>query len=260
MTFWDEIERQSLAARRRMVRDGELLSADEFREQLHVSAGHLARMVARGSVFTIEVDGVPYFPSLLAAPNIDLERLHAVCRILYPAPPACRLGYLSSRHANIGGISPLEALRDERQYRLLRRMASAYVAEWVRTVVTIYEGRYEDEPVDTEPILTAADEVDPRVNLWKRAEDALQSGGYIHPSGPYPKASDATVFIARQPAGQAPPIPEARIAVNIVDGTALADVVRHGVSTYRLHGIRVGDADIVSALLHVVVAARKLSP
>ncbi|REG59667.1 hypothetical protein B0G80_2438 [Paraburkholderia sp. BL6669N2] len=258
MTFSDEIEQQALAARRQMLRSGELLKEDEFRDQLRVSSGQLARMVARGSVFTIEVDGVHYFPSLLAATDIDLKRLYAVCRLLGPAPPSCRLGYLSSRHVNIGGISPLEAICDEREYRLLRRMARAYAAEWVRTVVTIYVGRHEDGPRDIEPTLTAADEVDPRVNLWKRAEDALTAGGYIHPCGPYAKASEATAYISRHPAGQSPPIPEARIDVSVVDGIAHANVVRHEGATYKLDGIRVADEDdIVSVVLCVVVAARK---
>ncbi|MGF6809522.1 hypothetical protein OKW30_004648 [Paraburkholderia sp. Clong3] len=259
MTFWDEIEQQALAARRKMVRSGELLGEDEFRERLRLSESQLARMLQRGDVFAIEVDGVAYLPALLATLGLDLRRLYSICRILVPAPPSCRLGYLSSRHANLGGISPLEALREERQYRLLRQMARAYAAEWVRTVVTIYVGSYEVEPRDIEPTLTAAHEVDPRVNLWMRAEDALLSGGYIQPCGPYATASEATVFVSRQPAGQAPPIPEARIAVSIVDGVAHANVVCHEVSTYKLDAIRVADEDIVGVVLHVVVAVRKLS-
>jgi hypothetical protein len=154
---------------------------------------------------------------------------------------------------------PLEALSDERKYRLLCQMARAYAAEWSRTVVTIYTGRYEEEPVDTEPALTAADEIDPRVNLWKRAEGALQSGGYIHPSGPYPKVSEATVFISRHPAGDSPPLLDARIAVNIVDGIARASVVRHEASPLELVAIEVPDEDIVAVVLHVIVAAREVS-
>lgn len=258
MTFRDEIEKQALAARRQMVRSGELLSEYKFLEQLHVSAGHLARMVARGSVFTIDVEGVDYYPSLLSAPDVDLKRLHAVCRILGPAPPSCRLGYLSSRHANIGGISPLEALRDESQYRLLRQMARAYAAEWSRTSVTIYVGRHQNEPSDTEPTLIAIDEVDPRVNIWKRTVGVLQSGGYIHPCGPYPRAPVATVFIARHPSGQAPVTPEARIDVSVVDNLASAVIVSHEAPVYELGAIQVADDDsIVDVVLRVVVTARE---
>lgn len=259
MTFQDEIEQQALAARRQMVATGELLRADEFRKRLVLSEKRLAQMLQRGDVFTIEVDAIGYFPTLLATPGLDLRRLYSICRLLVPAPPSCRLGYLSSKQGNLGGISPLESLGDKRQYRLLRAMARAYAAGWWRTVVTVYTGRYTEEPRDIEPTLTAADEADPRVNLWKRVEQVLTSGGYIRPCGPYPTASEATAFVSRQPAGQAAPIPEARISVSIVDGVAHANVVCHKVSTYKLHAIRVrvADADIVGVVLHVVVAARK---
>jgi hypothetical protein len=260
MTFLDEMEKQALAARREMVGTGALLPLDEFRKRLDLSEGQLARMLHKGDVFTIVVDGVSYIPALLATPGLDLRRLYSICRLLVPAPPSCRLGYLSSKQGDLGGISPLESLGDKRQYRLLRAMARAYAAGWWRTVVTVYTGRYTEEPRDIEPTLTAADEADPRENLWKRVEQVLTSGGYIRPCGPYPTASEATAFVSRQPAGQAPPIPEARIAVSIVDGIAYANVVCHEVSTYKLDAIRVADADVVGVVLHVVVAARKLPP
>lgn len=241
-----------------MLRTGELLTEDEFRKRLDVCEKQLARMISRGDVFTVEVDAVHYFPSLLAAPDIDLKRLYAVCRLLLPSPASCRLWYLSSRHVNLGGISPLEALRDEKQYRLLRRMAAAYAAEWSRTSVTIYLGCHQNEPSDTKPTLTAVDEVDPRVNIWKRTLDALQSGGYVHPCGPYPRASAATVFIAKHPAGQAPHIPEARIDVSVFDGIAHAQFFRRARPAYALGAIPVTDADsVVDIVIKFVRAARK---
>lgn len=259
MTFQDEIEQQALGARRLMVATGGLLRADEFRKRLVLSEKRLARMLQKGDVFTIVVDGVRYIPALLATPGIDLKRLYSICRLLVPAPPSCRLGYLSSRHSNLGGMSTLEALRDERQFRLLRKVARAYAAEWTRTVVKIYVGRHQEEPRDMEPALTGATEADPRVNLWKRVEDALTSGEYIHPCGPYPTASEATVFISRHPAGDSPPFLDARIAVNIVGGIAHAIVVRREVSPLELAAIEVSDEDIVAVVLHVIVAAREES-
>lgn len=257
MTFRQEIEREALAARRQMVRDGELLGEGEFRERLRLDASQLARMVAEGNIFTIKVDGVEYFPSLLMAPGIDRKRLYSICRLLVPAPPSCRLAYLSSGHTNLGGDSPLEALRDEKQYRLLRQLARAYAAEWSRTVVTIYSGRYTEEPLDAKPALTAADEVDPRVNLWARATGALRSGGYIHPRGPYAKASAATVFVARHLAGHAEAMPEARIEVSVDNGVAKAFIVRREERGYELDAIPVAGADnIVEVVLRIVAAAK----
>ncbi|SDG74474.1 hypothetical protein SAMN05216466_10516 [Paraburkholderia phenazinium] len=247
-----------MAARREMLRTGELISDGEFRKRLHVSDRQFARMMSKGDIFSIEVDGMTCFPAFLAARELDLKRLHSICRLLVPAPPTCRLGYLSSRQVNIGGISPLEALRDERQYRLLRRMAAAYAAEWSRTSVTIYVGRHQNEPSDTEPTLTAIDEVDPRVNIWKRMVGALQSGGYIYPCGPYPRAPVATVFIARHPAGQAPASSEARIDVSVVDGIARAVIAIHKGPTYELDSIQVANEEsIVDVVLRFAVAARK---
>jgi hypothetical protein len=258
VTFRQEIERQALAARRQRVRDGELLREDDFRERLHVSESQLARMVAKGDIFTIEVDGVEYFPSLLVTPEVDLKRLHAVCRILVPAPPSCRLGYLSSQRANLGGISPIDALHDDESYRALRRMARAYAAEWWRTVVTVYTGRYAVEPGDIEPALTAADEVDPRVNLWKRASDALQSGGYIWPSGPYAVVNEATVFVTQHPSGQAAPLLEARSEVCVVDGVARAHVECRGKPIYAIHAISVREEEsIVDVVINVVLAVKR---
>jgi len=261
MSLRDKIERQALVARREMLRTDELLSEDEFRERLNVSDQQFARMISKGDIFSIELDGVTRFPAFLAARELDLRRLYAVCRLLVPAPPSCRLGYLESRQANVGGISPLDALRDERQYRLLRKMARAYAAEWSRTSVTIYVGRHQNEPNDTEPTLTAVDEVDPRVNIWKRTVGALQSGGYIHPCGPYAEATEATVFIARHPAGHAPPIPDARIDVSVVDGIARAVVVSRGEPAYVIHALSVREAEsIVGVVIQVVLAAKKREP
>jgi len=252
----EKIERETLAARREMVRAGELVGEDEFRERLHVSANQLVRMVAKGNLFTIDVDDVEYFPSLLAAPELDLRRLHSICRILVPAPPSCRLWYLSSRRVNLGGISPIDALHDDESYRLLRRMARAYGAEWWRTSVTICIGQHEEKDNDAEAILTAIAEIDPRVNIWKRATDALRSGGYIHPCGPYPRATVATVFIACHYAVETAAINEARIDVSVEGGIVRAFVVCGEERGYELDAIPVDDADgIVDVVLRIVSTA-----
>ncbi|CAE6967561.1 hypothetical protein R69608_07020 [Paraburkholderia nemoris] len=257
MTLRQKIARDALASRREMVRNGELLREDEFRKLLGLSASRLRVMVAKGSLFTIEVDRVAYFPSLLATSGIDRRKLYSVCRILVPAPPACRLGYLSSRRANLGGISPVVALQDEQSYRLLRQMARAYAAGWWRTSVAIYAGCYSEEPSHVEPVVTAVDEVDPRVNLWKRAAGAIQSGGYIHPPGPYANLDSASVFVALHPAGQAVATVEARVDVRVSGGMASAFVVCRDTPGYELDAIPIDDTgSIVDVVLRIVTAAR----
>lgn len=256
MTLRQKITREALASRREMVRTGQLLREDEFRKLLRLSPSQIRSMLANGSIFTIEVDKVTYFPSLLATSGIDRKRLYLVCRILVPAPPDCRLGYLSSRRANLGGISPMDALRDEQSYRQLRRMARAYAIEWWRTSVTIYAGWHHEQPSDAEPIVTVAGEADPRVNVWKRAAGAIRSAGYVHPSGPYPNVNLASVFIALHPSGQAAATLEARIDVKVSAGMARAIVVCRDAPGYELDAIPVDDLNVLDVVLRIVIAAR----
>ena len=253
VTLRQKIAREALAAQREMVRNRELLREDEFRKRLRLSSRRLKGMVASGSVFAIEVDKVEYFPSLLSTPGIDRKKLYSVCRILVPAPQSCRLSYLESRHANLGGISPMVALQDERSYRLLRRMARAYAAEWWRTSVTIYTGCHLEEPSNVEPIVTAVDERDPRVNLWKRAAGAILSGGYIYPPGPYVHVNVASVFVALHPAGQGKATLEARVEVRVNDDVAHAFVVCREALGYEPDAIPVDAKDsIVDIVLRTI--------
>jgi hypothetical protein len=53
----------------------ELLTPHEFCGGLGVSGRRLARMVATGSSFSIEVEGAEYFPPLLADPSVDRKHL-----------------------------------------------------------------------------------------------------------------------------------------------------------------------------------------
>ena len=257
MTLREKIARDALASRREMVRNGELLREDEFRKLLGLSASRLRVMVTNGSLFTIEVDRVAYFPSLLATSCIDRKKLYSVCRILVPAPPSCRLGYLESQRENLGGISPMVALHDERSYRLLRQMARAYAAGWWRTSVTIYAGSHLEEPSDVTPLVTAVDEGDPRVNLWKRAAGAIVSGGYIYPSGPYVHVEVASVFVALHPAGQGKATVEARVEVRVNGDMAHAIVVGREAPGYELDAIPIDDkGGIVDVVLRTITAAR----
>ncbi len=137
-TFWRRIKVEGVQARREMVRDGVLLPANEFCLRLGVSETKLARLRDAGSVFSIEVDGVEYYPALLAEPGLDRKRLQSICRILVPAPPASRLDYLSSARGSLGGMSPLDAVRENRRYHWVRETARAWAAEWSRTAVQIY--------------------------------------------------------------------------------------------------------------------------
>jgi hypothetical protein len=213
----DHYWQQALAARRGMVASGELLAPTEFKKRIGVSEKRLARLVKEGSVFAVDVDETEYFPALLSDPLLNGKRLQTICRIIVPAEPMSRLDFLTSRRGSLGDRRPLEMLESDDDFRTLKRMAAAWAAEWSRTAVKLYEGTLEAEPKHVEPLYTAVAEIDPRSPLWDRASEALHVHGYQWPLGPYPEVRSFTLFVERQTAGDAAPIPEACVQI-FVDG------------------------------------------
>lgn len=209
----DDLHTQALEARRQMIADGRLLPADEFRARLGISKKRFGRMLADGQIFGLDVDGMHYFPSLLADRRLNGKRLQELCRIIAPAPAGSRLNFLSTPHGALGDKSLLEMLDDDGDYKRLCEMAKAWAAQYSRTSVTLYEGEHETEPSGLAPLFTAITEVDPRKPLWIRASKALHEHGYQWPLGPYPEYRTHTMFVARQSAGCRQPVPEACVQI-----------------------------------------------
>ncbi|WNC90210.1 hypothetical protein RI103_02280 [Paraburkholderia sp. FT54] len=226
----EDLWQQALISRRDMVANGELVPEDSFRERLGVTPRRLSKLLTDGSVFTMLVDNVEYYPALLADPVADRKRLQAICRILIPAPPDARFDYLSSRRGSLGGVRPTDMLNNDSDYEKLRRMARAWAAEWSRTAVKLFEGEHDNEPGGADPLYTAIAEVDPRRPLWERASEALHVHGYEWPLGPYPEARTFTLFVERQAVGDSTPTPEACIQVSASDDFIRVRV-RHCVET-----------------------------
>ncbi|MGE8160411.1 hypothetical protein ACQKRQ_09640 [Paraburkholderia sp. NPDC080076] len=213
----DHYWQQALAARREMIANGELLTPTEFKKRIGLSEKRLARLVAEGSVFTVDVDETAYFPALLADPLLNRKRLQTICRIIFPAEPMSRLDFLTSRRGSLGNRRPLDMLDSDDNFKSLSRLAEAWAAEWSRTAVKMYEGEHQSAPGDVEPLYTAIVEIDPRRALWERASEALHVHGYQWPLGPYPDVRQFTLFVELQPAGDATPTPEACVQI-VVDG------------------------------------------
>jgi len=252
MSFREEIARRALTARRAMVRSKELLSQNEFCERLGIGKKRLVGMVASGGTFAIEVDGVDYFPAIFADTSVDQKRLRSVCRILAPAPPECRLNYLSSRHGSLGAITPIDALVNDANYKRLRHVARVYAASWSRTSVNIYAGYYKSE--ELEPSYVAAVDVDPRTAVWRRAMDAMEAGGYIEPAGPYPKADTATVLVIRSDAGDFNHVEDARLDLEVVDNVACILVHTRDLR-HQVEYVSVAGAEDIVEVVHQIVAS-----
>lgn len=204
-----------------------LVSACELRSRLGISEARFERLCNDGSIFALDVEGKPYYPSTLADARLPGTRLQAICRILAPAPPEARLDFLRSEHGNLGDRAPISMLIDDGEYQALRESAKDWAAQWWRTAVTVYGSERGAPPITAvHPIYTAMTEIDPRMPLWRRASRALHEANFEWPpNGPYTEASEFTFFVDSIKSGYSEPIREARVKV-IVENDVLRVRVR----------------------------------
>ena len=212
----EHLWQQAVSARRDMIENGELLTPTEFKKRIGVSEKRLARLIEDGSVFGVDVDETEYFPALFADPSLNRKRLQTICRIIFPAEPMSRLGFLSSPRGSLGGRRPVEMLDDDVDFKSVKRIAAAWAAEWSRTIVNLYAGDHQLEPSDVEPLYTATTEIDPRKPLWTRASEALHLHGHEWPLDPHRVIRIFTLFVSRQAVGDSTPIPEACVQILVV--------------------------------------------
>ncbi|KAA1014862.1 hypothetical protein FVF58_02730 [Paraburkholderia panacisoli] len=236
----EHLWQQALRARRDMIASEELLTPTEFKKRIGVREKRLARLIEEGSVFGVDVDETEYFPALLADPSLNRKRLQTICRIIFPAEPMSRLGFLSSPRGSLGGRRPVEMLDDDVDFKSVRRIAAAWAAEWSRTIVKMYKGEHQREPSDVERLYTAMAEIDPRRPLWERASEALHSHGYEWPLGPYPEARIFTLFVEQQAVGDSTPIPEACVQILVVGELVRIRIVAAPGSTLNSQTIAAG--------------------
>jgi hypothetical protein len=250
----DYLHKQALETRRHMVAEGQLLSADEICARLGISRKRFGRTLADGELFGLDVDGTDYFPALLADRQLDRKRLRAICDIIVPAPTESRVDFLMSRRGSLVDRSPLEILRDDADYWLLRKVAKAWAAEYSRTAVRLYEGQHETEPDGVEPRYTAIAEIDPRRPLWERASKALHEHGYEWPLGPYPETRNFSMFVEQQAAGYSEPRAEACVQITANGGLLRVRIIHKGSATRQSQTVAAGKRRSVVEVAERVIA------
>ncbi|WP_146153230.1 BPSL0761 family protein [Paraburkholderia fungorum] len=224
--FFENFRQRELESLRARIRTGDLLPAEEFRRRLRASSEALRQLVVEGSVFAIDVDGLCYFPSLLVDERYDREKLFSICRIIWPAHPTVRLHFLTSRRGNLGGLTPLECLADNKRYRVLRGAAWAESVDSYRTSVSAYAGLHDTEPSDVSPSYSVAADVDPRLGFWKRGLRTLKDHGFTGVFPPYEQLREATIFISQIRGGSTTPDEGAKLGFSIDGSYASVNVER----------------------------------
>ncbi|CAB3974540.1 hypothetical protein BLA3211_08060 [Burkholderia aenigmatica] len=247
-------DKQLQAARqelRRKVQVRELMEATPFAKRLGISLLRLARLESSGSVFSVDIDGTPHYPALLASHDYEPRRLRKICRIIYPAPASARWHFLTTRWGSLGGLSPLEAMRTDDGYLRLLTVAKSWSAQWWRTAVEIYDAG--DTYDGATPICTGTVEQDPRISAWRRASAALSDSLNMRPAGPYPRLNSATVLVTRTSGGTSERVPEFQLDVTASGGVGYASIRADAVPR-TLGPIPVSEVDDIVAVVRKLLA------
>jgi len=128
--WWQNVERRAARARRRLVRNGALLSTNAFCRRRGISPAHLVRLERQGDVFAVTIDHKAYYPAVFADTSHDMHRLAKLCRQLGPHVPAMtRYHFFVTRWVSLGKKTPLQALHRGRRYAWALRKADGIADE-----------------------------------------------------------------------------------------------------------------------------------
>lgn len=97
-----------------MVRGGDLLRATDFANALSISKQAVSKALRNKRVFTVEVDGEQYYPALYLDPQLDRRQLEQVTKALGDLPGPSKLQFFLRAKHSLGGITPLQALKQGR--------------------------------------------------------------------------------------------------------------------------------------------------
>ncbi|KVR40731.1 hypothetical protein [Burkholderia multivorans] len=98
------------ASRNALVSEGKLLRAGVFREALGITGEKLSKRIAKGSVFSVEVGGVQYYPAFFLAKGLNRSDLSKVTRRLDGARAWDKWAFFTESKELLGGLTPLQAL------------------------------------------------------------------------------------------------------------------------------------------------------
>ena len=101
-------------SRRGRVAAGELVDIATLAALLGWSVESVAAAEKQGRLFSIEADGIRYFPRFFADAGVDHRAVELVFRLLAPLGSWSAYHFLMSRKVSLRGATPLEALREGR--------------------------------------------------------------------------------------------------------------------------------------------------
>jgi hypothetical protein len=104
------LEKSAFKMRSALVTSGQLLPAQEIWEGLQMTRQALAKAVATGRIFTVDVGAAQYYPAFYLSGEIDRKTLGKVTQQLGTLPGWSKWQFFTQPKASLGDMTPLQAL------------------------------------------------------------------------------------------------------------------------------------------------------
>ncbi|CAL8473563.1 hypothetical protein [Caballeronia sp. S22] len=219
MTVRDTLDGADRIDGKAMVATGELISAEALCERLRIGPARLYRFVHHKNIFSIDVDGVVFYPVFFAQRLGSPLTLAHTCQIISPAPVEARFRFLTLPRKDLNGRRALDCLADTDGYSRITELAQAWIESQFRTSVRGYQGLHSVEPDDGSAVLSAASDCDPSEHVWTRARKVIDIEGGEHEDGSNELAQTATFFVSQSSIFNGTEL-QAKVYVEVVDNKA----------------------------------------
>lgn len=114
------------SSRLRLVQNRAVITAEELAVALSVSQLDLSEAVQAGRLFSVEVNGQPYYPVFYAAQDIDKTRLERVTKKLMGLPGWVQWQFFTTPKNSLSDRTPLQALKIKGMFRRVVQAASGF--------------------------------------------------------------------------------------------------------------------------------------
>ncbi|MGF6902579.1 hypothetical protein P3T22_003857 [Paraburkholderia sp. GAS348] len=174
------------------------------------------------------------------------------CRICGSCVRPRASAYSASAPVSSVKFTSLRPIIDDRSFRQLLIVACDWASELPKTIVKICAGEFShggELPV----VCIGETGIDPRLNIWRRAREALHDERNLWPQRPYPRLREATVFITRDSVPRPNVFVEARLDIIVAKGHAHTSAVFDNYPRCDLLRVRVNSADDVVTVVRKVL-------
>lgn len=125
--LWSEFKDAARRGRAKLVARREILPGSEFAKAMGVSVQNLKQAVAERRLFSLDVDGVDYYPVFYLDPSIDKRTLEHVSQVLGDRDGWAKWQFFVGPKGSLGDVAPVKALSEKKLRNAVLTTAAGFI-------------------------------------------------------------------------------------------------------------------------------------